>query len=323
MKKFTALTTLTVAALALLSACAPKEADVKPASSSSKTETTTKVTKFTVGAMPAPDSLPLYVAEKEGFFKAQHLDVKLQSFKSPKDRDAAIAGGQLNAAVTDILAFTTYTNGDLGWKIGTGLTGYFGIVTSNDQVKSVADLKGKTAATTPRQTPTFYLDQQLEAAGLTPEDVTIQDVPPIPVRLQLVEAKKADLTILPDPFLSMAKAKGLRVIKQSDPKTYQSTLLAFDKTLSADPATRTRFYKAYNQAVKAINDHKASDYQDILTKDLGFPEPVAAKFTLPTYTKAKAVPAKMVADAFSYAHKNGTLKTDVDPESFQLSVEVK
>ena len=85
--------------------------------------------------MPAPDSLPLYVAQKEGYFKDQGLDVKLTNFKSPKERDATISGDNWIFAVTDVVALASYVNGDLGWKSATGLTGYFGIVTSDDSVK--------------------------------------------------------------------------------------------------------------------------------------------------------------------------------------------
>ena len=66
--------------------------------------------------MPAPDSLPLYVAQKEGYFKDQGLDVKLTNFKSPKERDAAISGDNWIFAVTDVVALASYVNGDLGWK---------------------------------------------------------------------------------------------------------------------------------------------------------------------------------------------------------------
>lgn len=72
-----------------LSACAPSEDAVKNSSSSAKSD---KKVTLNIGTMPAPDSLPLYVAQKEGYFKDQGLDVKLTNFKSPKERDAAISG---------------------------------------------------------------------------------------------------------------------------------------------------------------------------------------------------------------------------------------
>ncbi len=92
----------------------------------------------------------------------------------------------MDADVTDVVALSSYDNGDLGWKSATGLTGYFGNVTSDDSEKNVADLKGKSVATLPRQTPTFYLYQQLKQNGLSASDVTIKEVPPIPALLQIV-----------------------------------------------------------------------------------------------------------------------------------------
>ena len=177
-KMVTLLSVFALVSLAL-SACAPKEDSVKKSSSTSKSE---KTVSLNLGTMPAPDSLPLYVAKEKGYFKEEGLDVKLTSFKSPTERDAAISARQLNGAVTDVVALASYVNGKLGWKSATALTGYFGIVTSDSSVKTVADLKGKTIATLSRQTPTFYLYQQLKKNGLSADDVTIKEVPSIPAR---------------------------------------------------------------------------------------------------------------------------------------------
>ncbi|WP_025088084.1 ABC transporter substrate-binding protein [Ligilactobacillus apodemi] len=300
-----------------LSACAPKEDSVKKSSSTSKSE---KTVSLNLGTMPAPDSLPLYVAKEKGYFKEEGLDVKLTSFKSPTERDAAISAGQLNGAVTDVVALASYVNGKLGWKSATALTGYFGIVTSDSSVKTVADLKGKTIATLSRQTPTFYLYQQLKKNGLSADDVTIKEVPSIPVRLQLVAQKQADATILPDPFLSMAKAQGLTEIAKSNPTKYQTTILALDKKTSQNKETVAKLTKAYNKAVAQINKHQASDYQTILTKNLSFPESVAKSYTLPHYTKAQKVAESTLKEAFEYAKSEGVLKENVDPAKYQLSV---
>lgn len=127
-------------------------------------------------------------------------------------------------------------------------------------------------------------------------------------------------TILPDPFLSMAKASGLKEIAKSDPKTYQTTILGVDKKLGDDKATLAKLTTAYNKAVAQINKHKASDYQEILTKDLGFPEVVAKNYTLPHYEKAGRVPAKMLQAAFNYAKEEGILKNDIDASHYQLPV---
>lgn len=296
-----------------VSACGTKQTTAKNASKK-------EPTKLTIGTMPAPDSLPLYVAQKEGYFKAEGLDVKLTGFKSPKDRDAAIASGQLNAAVSDVVALASYVNGDLGWKSATALTGYFGIVTSDPAVTDVALLKGKTIATQPRQTPTFYLDQQLKAHDLTSADVKLEEVAAIPVRLQLVEQRKADATILPDPFLSMAKASGAKVIAQSDPAKYQTTILAVDKKLGQEQQLRAKLMRAYNKAVQTIDQHDASAYQQILVKELGFPEAVAKNYQLPQYTTARPVASKTLKEAFDYAKAGGVLHEAKDPAKYQLKV---
>ncbi|WP_461224708.1 ABC transporter substrate-binding protein [Lacticaseibacillus suihuaensis] len=303
----------------LLVACAPKESSLKESASKTPTAKTAKTVDLTLGTMSAPESIPLYLAQKKGYFKAQHLNVTLQNFKSPKERDAAVASGQLDGAVTDVVTLAAYQNGKLGWKIATGLNGSFGILTNQPSIKTVADLKGKTVATMPHQTPTFYLDQELAKVGLSEKDVKLSEVAQIPARIQLCLDRKIDAMIVPDPFMAIAKAKGARVIAQSDPVAYQTTILAVAPGLAKNKPVARRVLAAYNRAVQTLNAGQAADFQGILTQDIGYPAALAPKVELVHYTKAHAVKPAVLKAAFAYAKSEGVTATTLDPAAVSLS----
>lgn len=306
-------------AATLLVACAPKETSLKEsAAKSSKTTKASKDVTLNLGTMSAPESIPLYVAKEKGYFEDQHLNVTLQNFKSPKDRDAAVASGQLDGAVSDVVTLAAYENGKLGWKIATGLNGSFGIVSNQPDIKTVADLRGKTIATMPHQTPTFYLDQELAKVGMSEKDVKITEVAQVPARIQLTLDRKIDAMIVPDPFMAIAKSKGAHVIAQSDPVAYQTTILAVAPKLAKQKAVTKRLLAAYNQAVKTLNAGKASDFESILTKDIGYPAALVPKVELVHYTKAHAVKTSVLKAAFAYAKAEGVTTTTLDPASVAL-----
>ena len=59
---------------------------------------------LSIGLMPDTDSVPFIVAREKGFFAEEGVEVTLQPFKSAMDRDAALQSGQLDGAVSDLLA---------------------------------------------------------------------------------------------------------------------------------------------------------------------------------------------------------------------------
>ena len=65
--------------LVLLVGCGTKESANKHLTNESDRK---ESLVLSFGAMPAVDSLPVYIAEKEGYFKEEGLNLELNSFKS-------------------------------------------------------------------------------------------------------------------------------------------------------------------------------------------------------------------------------------------------
>ena len=76
----------TLAVVMLLSACAPA------AVSTTKPEEPT----LRIGTLPILDLLPLFVAEKQGYFKEQGITVTFVPAQSAAERDQLMQAGQLD-----------------------------------------------------------------------------------------------------------------------------------------------------------------------------------------------------------------------------------
>ena len=84
------LATLTVMVGLTLTACGSEKTQ-QP----STTQTDETIT-LNFGAMGSIDAVPLVIAQENGYFKEEGLNVNLEMFTAAKDRDAALQAGQLD-----------------------------------------------------------------------------------------------------------------------------------------------------------------------------------------------------------------------------------
>ena len=63
-----------------------------------------------IGTLPTEDSLPLWVAEKSGYFATENVPkVEIVEFQSAQERDAAFASGAIDGFMGDIIAAANLT----------------------------------------------------------------------------------------------------------------------------------------------------------------------------------------------------------------------
>lgn len=298
----------------LLTACAPKKEATKT-STDTKTE---KVVTMKLGAMPAPDSAPLFVAAKKGYFKEEGIDATVQLYRDATKRDAAVSANQLDGTVTDLVMYTSYITGKTGWKLGTALTGKFGVVVRDPNVKTVQDLKGKIMGNLPRAVADYYMSKLMKPYNMTDDDLVINKVAEIPTKLQMMKDGKMDGAVMPEPFLTMAKAQGLHVINESDPTTFKATAMAFNKKISGDKDLMTRFNRAYNKAVKLLNSDP-DVVKSVIVDDLGLPQAVADKAKFPKYEEATPVSNKTFTDVIKFSKEKGVDLGDIKAKNYIIN----
>ena len=103
--------------------------------------------KLVIGTMPDIDSLPLVIAQEKGFFAEEGINVELQQFKSAMDRDAALQSGNLDGAVSDVLAVAFAKDGGFGVSVTSFTDGSYKLVASTDSgITTPQDLSGKDVA---------------------------------------------------------------------------------------------------------------------------------------------------------------------------------
>ncbi|MDR2465548.1 MAG: ABC transporter substrate-binding protein [Streptococcaceae bacterium] len=298
--------------LFVLSACGEKNEGTKKEGAKQET--------LRIGVMPSTDNLPILVAQKEGIAKKNGLSIEFVPFKSVKDRDSAFRAGKVDGVISDVIALAIYEQAGMNVKVTSTTDDRFDLVATKD-VKDVSELKGKTVVVVKNGGIGYTAEKMLAANGMTPEDVQMMDIPPVPTRLELLKNGKAAAAVLPEPFITMAKSFGIHKIESTIDLKMNPFIIAFkDAFIKSHNQALSAFYQSYNAAVEEINanlkDEKViQSYREILVKNVGFPEALTNEIEITPFSKATQIAPKEITEAFEWAKEKGLLKKQVKAEA--------
>ena len=271
--------------------------------------------KLKIGSLPIEDTLPILVAEQKGYFTEQGIEVELIPFQSAVESQSAIQSGQLDGMITDTIVAVLLNNSGLDVKI-TSLTlgaireeGRFAIVAApGSEIKTAADLKGKTIGISNNSIIEFVTDRLLEEAGIDPSEVTKISVPKIPVRMEMLLNKKIDAITVPDPLVSFAEFMGSRIIiEDTVTQNYsQAVIIMTEKALQEKTDTLKLFYTAYSKAVQDINSNPG-EFRGLLIENVNIPEAIADSYQLQKYPVPQLPQEKEINNVIKWLDKKQLL----------------
>ena len=268
------------------------------------------------GAIGSVEMIPVIIAQEKGYFKEQGVDVKIESFKSAKDRDAAFQSGNLDGIVCDEVAICLYQNAGFDVKITGATDGNFMLIAgAKSGITSVNDLKGKSVAISEKTCIEYTLDTILAKKGMTPADIQKSAVPAIPTRLEMLRTGNVDAALLPEPFSTLAvKDGGILLGSANEDGIYTSVTAFTQEAIDSKSAQIKAFYKAYNQAVDYINSTPISEYEATIISTVGYPEDMKGKIELPEFRKNSLPSQDDVQDVIIWAVKNNLLTKELQPK---------
>jgi NitT/TauT family transport system substrate-binding protein len=278
-----------------------------------------------IGAIASIDVVPIVIADQQGFFKEENVDVHFEPFKSSKDRDAAFQAGNLDGMICDQVAVCLYQNGGFDIKI-TGITdGDFMLVAGpNSGVQSIEDLRGKSVAISEKTAIEYTLDLILEKNHISPTEVKKSIVPAVPARLEMLRNHKVDVALLPEPFSTLAiKDGGILLGSASKLASYPSVIVFKQQSIDAKADEIKAFYRAYNKAVDYINNTPLSEYEDIVMNAAGYPEDMKGMIILPKFRKNVLPPEDEIKTAIDWTTKNGLIQKTLNPKDLLNDIGIK
>jgi NitT/TauT family transport system substrate-binding protein len=245
-----------------------------------------------IGLLQIEDSVPFYVAEQEGFYAAQGLDVKLVPFLSALERDSALAAGAIDGGIDDPVGAILFDQGRGMLKItslclgAVPAEGIFAILAAPGSAIDGPDgLKHTPIAISGSTIIEYVTDRLLEKRGFKRDEIKKVEVRQMPIRMQMLLSGSVPAATLPEPLASIAVSKGARILLSdgdSDESLSQTVIVFRAETLAKKKAEVAAFFKAYDQAVRALNANPEK-YRALFIDKGRIPPQLAAHYPIPVY----------------------------------------
>lgn len=270
-----------------------------------------------VGVLPVMNTLPLYVAQSEGFYADHGVTVELIPLESARDRSIGLQTGQIDIGNNDVMgAALQVASGDelkiIRHDPFMPGTPFFSIVTRNSPgLESPEDVvaaltAGELKIAVGHNTVTEYMASRLlKDAGYEVQPVDYIEVSAIPLRLEQLTQGTVDAALLPEPLTTLAVETGVGTAMFQDSTTnfVPVVLTASQHAIDNRPGDLCRFLAAYEDAVDAINSNpEAYRYNEIR-----IPEPIIESYNVPKFAAARVPTAQELDLVLEWMVETGML----------------
>lgn len=226
-----------------------------------------------IGILPAESAIPIILAYENGYFDELGLNVYIQAFSSPNDRNIALQSGNVDGVIGDVMTAATFVDHGVPLIITSDIAEDFKILSSpNSGITNMADLAGKEISLVPNFILEYIMDQYAENLGF---DYEIVEIASFSGRAEALLNDQIDGVLYTEPTAGMLVAQGAHLLGSSKESGIKGGTLMFTQAILNHRSDDIRaFYMAYNQAIDYMNITDVSDYSDILSK-YQFPEAIA------------------------------------------------
>jgi NitT/TauT family transport system substrate-binding protein len=223
------------------------------------------VEKITVAAAEYLTGALVYIAEEQGFFEENGLEVTLKGYGSGKACADALIDKEADISTSADFVFVSNSFEHTDLRIfGTVATKQVKeLVARKDKgISVINDLVGKKIGVTKKSGAEFQLGVFLTYNGISQEDVELVDLRP-PEMLGAISNGDVDAVFIWDPYLYHIKIElGENAISWHGGEDFYFVLLTKEDWLDKNPAAAERFMKSMLEAEDYIKDNseEAKEY---------------------------------------------------------------
>ena len=182
------------------------------------------LTKVSVGVIPIVDCAPIYLGDKQGFFKEEGLQLDIQTATGGAAIVPGVVSGSFDFAFSNLISVMVAKDKGLDLKFvanGASTTGEIGkdiggvVVPAGSSIQSAKDLAGKTVSVNNLSNiGDTTIKSVIEKDGGDPNSVKFVEVafPDAPAALA---NKQVDAAWILEPFLSKAVAEGGKIVSSN------------------------------------------------------------------------------------------------------------
>jgi NitT/TauT family transport system substrate-binding protein len=273
-----------------------------------------------LGLLPILETLPMHVAQAEGLFAEQGLQVEFVPVASAAERDQLMQSGQIDGMINDLVSTVFYNQAEpqitvvrLARTATSEYPQYRVLAGKDSGITSVDGLSGVPIGISEGTVIEYVTDRLLEAEGLAADEIAYLAVPRIPDRLALLESGELQAATLPDPLASLALAGGASVVvDDTRHPEYGNSLISFRKSfVDENPLAVRGFLAALEEATRRINADKTA-WTELITAQQLVPAPLLKGYALPDFPPASVPSEAQFDDVVAWATAKGLISAEVD-----------
>ncbi len=275
--------------------------------------------KLKLALIPVLDTIPIFIAQQNGYFAAQGIQVETVPVKSPQERDVFIQTGQVDGVLTDLQSVGLLNKDAVRVKaVYTARRPFPGaplfrlLASPQSTIAGPADVKGVPIGISNNTIIEYLTDRMLAAEGLQPDEIAKIEVGAITVRYEQLMSGNIQAAVLPDPLAQGAIAAGARVVVEDSQYAdlSQSVLVFTAGALQAKPATIRKFLAAWEQAVTELNANP-EQYRSVLIEQGRVPVAIQDSYRMPPFPGRGAPSEAEVADVAAWLKEKGLVARDL------------
>jgi NitT/TauT family transport system substrate-binding protein len=248
-----------------------------------------------VGVIPITDVAPLYLGIKKGFFEEEKLTIEPQLAEGGAAIIPSVMSGDYQIGFSNAVSLIIAASKDLPVQIiSQGVLGGTGdedawdaiVVPEGSDVKSVADLEGKTVAVnTLNNIGPVTINNAMEKAGGDYKQIKYVEVP-FPEMGAALEAGRVDAAFTVEPAYSGAVAAGGTPVLHSYPETAPNltvaTYFASKQYIAENGDIVQRFKRAIEKSLEYASQNEA-EVRAVVGEYTQIPAEVTDRMHLPTW----------------------------------------
>lgn len=255
----------------------------------------TGLTKVTVGVIPIVDCAPIYLGDKQGFFKEEGLQLDIQTANGGAAIVPGVVSGSFDFAFSNLISVTVAKDKGLDLKFvanGASTTGEAGkdvggvVVPAGSSIQSPKDLAGKTVSVNNLSNiGDTTIKSVIEKDGGDAKSVKFVEVafPDAPAALA---NKQVDAAWILEPFLSKAVADGGKIVSSNfvgmSPELDIAGYFTKADTIKGKAELAQKFTRAMNKSLEYAQAHP-QEVRDIVGTYTKIDEATRANMILPRY----------------------------------------
>lgn len=282
--------------------------------------------------MPFLGFAPFFIAEEEGYFADEGLNVEYVDMNSGVETIPGLLQGDLHVSAS-ALNFSTLNAIQRGGQLKMVASNvYFAqdhcpasaLLTSRTLAESGAldspeGWRGKRLATNPTGIEGYYIDILLQEMDLSLDDVETEDIPP-PIIPEALESGAVDFAHSSEPWVTrirdMADAQIWAAPKDIIPDSQFAVILYGPSLLEENREGGERFMRAYLKAVSQYNEGKTDRNVEILVKYTELDSDLLRELCWPPFLESGQINVESVLQFQEWGLDRGLLDGLVSEEDF-------